>query len=287
MGTETDPTNRMPPPAPGEGPDRRWRVLFISDHGKVFTFKRVKTLIGLTVVAFLLSLAAVAVLAAVNQRIHGRYHDLERRFKAIEQKAAQLQNERDLLTAQVVLVETRMKEVLGAGPRPTADAKRPADGQEEKATEKGPAAAAQTVPGKALETAVSEPAPAFDDGIALEDLRVGHQRRGNTISIRVRVRNTNSSRRPLAGHLVAVLKGAGLPDSQWLALPSVRLADGRPSGKQKGYSFSINHSITLEHSVPVAKSLPVYDTAVLYVFSKEGDLLFVQEFAIDIQPSDE
>ena len=111
-----------------------------------------------------------------------------------------------------------------------------------------------------------------------------HQRRGNTLEIKFRVRNTNPARRPLAGHVVAVLKGKGLASSQWLALPAVELVDGKPSGEQRGYSFSINHSITLDQSVPAPKSLPTLDTAVLYVFSKEGGLLFEQEFAIDIQP---
>ena len=121
----------------GEGPDRRWRVLFISDHGKVFTFKHVKILISLTVVAFLLSLAAVAVLVGVNQRLHDRHRDLQKRFKQVEQKVSQLSNERDLLTAQVVLVETRMKEVLGGWTRPGPERKPSPVGPEQKSAEKG------------------------------------------------------------------------------------------------------------------------------------------------------
>lgn len=293
MDRPTDTTEKMPPSMPAQGPDRRWRVLFISDHGKVFTFKRVKILIGLTAAAFLLSLIAVAVLMTVNQKLHGRNRDLQGRFKEVERKVVQLRQERDMLTAQVALVETRIQEVLAGGARPSAERKPPVGDPEGKATEKGPVAAAQApgvLPaetGKTPEPAASRPAPADEGGIALEDLRVRHQRRGNTVEIKFRIRNTNSARKPLAGHVVAVLKREGLSPAQWMALPAVELVGGRPSGKQKGYSFSINHSITIDHSAPAPKSLPAYDAAVLYVFSKEGNLLFVKEFAADIQAFEE
>jgi hypothetical protein len=37
--------------------------------------------------------------------------------------------------------------------------------------------------------------------------------------------------------------------------------------------------------MPAPRELPVYDTAVLYVFSNEGELLTAREFPIDISPS--
>jgi len=74
------------------------------------------------------------------------------------------------------------------------------------------------------------------------------------------------------------------PES-WLAMPRVELPKGRPSGGQKGYTFSISHSKAFAQSTPVPKSFPGFTAAVLYVFSHEGQLMLAREYAVKLQPS--
>ena len=83
--------------------DRRWTVLFIGDHGKVIAFKRIRTLAVLTIAALVTALATVIVLVSVNQGLHGRTRDLQKRLESSQQEIQTLRQERDLLTAHVVL----------------------------------------------------------------------------------------------------------------------------------------------------------------------------------------
>jgi hypothetical protein len=64
----------------------------------------------------------------------------------------------------------------------------------------------------------------------------------------------------------------------------VDLKKGRPSGRQPGYRFSLSHSKAFTLTMPAPKNLPAYDSAILYVFSNEGELLTAREFPVDIRP---
>ena len=92
MDTDSNPVH----PFGGEGRDgpahRRWTVLFIGDHGKVIAFKRIKTVIALTLAVLVVALAAVAVLLVVNQGLHGRGRDLQQRLEESRRQIESLES---------------------------------------------------------------------------------------------------------------------------------------------------------------------------------------------------
>jgi hypothetical protein len=271
---------------------RRWTVLFIGDHGKVIAFKRVKIVLALAGATFLLSLAAVCVLAVVNYTLHRRNTELQQGLEASGQTIRDLRHDRDLLTAQVVLVETKMRETLAGVNRSPAAVLDPVPVG---ATDKAPPQPVAVRPGEATASGKS-PAPASDpaavrapvgtrDGIAAEDLRIRYHRGSNTLELQFKIVNTSPGRKPLNGHAVAVLKGSRLEPTEWTAMPAVGLTKGRPSGRQPGYRFSISHSKTFIQTMPAPRDLPAYDAAILYLFSRAGELLTAREFPVDISPS--
>jgi hypothetical protein len=271
---------------------RRWTVLFIGDHGKVIAFKRVKILLALTGAVFLLSLAAVCVLAVVNHTLHRRNTELQQGLEASGQAIRDLRHDRDLLTAQAVLVETKMRETLAGVNRSPAAVLEPAPAvPADKAPPKpipGRSGEASAF-GKAL-TPSSDPAAVrasvgTREGIAAEDLGIRYHRSSNTLELQFKIVNTSPGRKPLNGHAVAVLKGSGLEPTEWTAMPAVGLTKGRPSGRQPGYRFSISHSKAFTQTMPAPRDLSAYDAAILYVFSNEGELLTAREFPVDISPS--
>lgn len=261
------PNDRVPP-ARG-----RWTVLFIGDHGRVIAFKRIKTLIWLTVGVLATAFAAVGVLVAVNSGQHVRTRELQRRLEAAQQQMQALRDERDRLTAHVVLAETKMKETL-AGLRPPAVDPKPA-------------------PALAVDPAAEPPEPAddlkppagLDAVVAVEAFHAGFDAARREFDLRYRLVATRPGRKPLAGHVVAVFKGDQLEPERWLAMPRVELPKGRPSGRQKGYSFSISPSKTFAHSMPAPASFPAYSRVVLYVFSHEGQLLMARDYSVDVRAS--
>jgi hypothetical protein len=290
----TPPRNLNAPSAPGASREdgRRWTVLFIGDHGKVIAFKRVKIVLASAGAAFLLSLAAVCVLAVVNHTLHRRNTELQQGLEASGQAIRDLRHDRDLLTAQAVLVETKMRETLAGVNRSPAAVREPVAAG---AADKAPP---QPLPGRPGEASASgkSPTPSSDpaavrmpvrtgEGIAAEDLGIRYHRGSNTLELQFKVVNTSPGRKLLNGHAVAVLKGSGLDPTEWTAMPAVGLTKGRPSGRQPGYRFSISHSKAFIRTMPAPRDLPAYDAAILYVFSSEGELLTAREFPVDISPS--
>jgi hypothetical protein len=271
----------------GAGHSRRWTVLFIGDHGKVIGIRYIKAFSLLTIAVLVMSLAAVAVLVIVNRQLHGRTHELRQQLEASHQSIIALREERDMLTAHVVLAETKMKEITAGVRRPPPNRKaEPA--AEGKPPEKGaavePIASEQTTAPPPIEKEY-KPAVELDGGIAVEGFQIKFNADRHTFNLQYKVVNTSQERKPVSGHVILVFKGDDLEPDQWLAMPRVDLPQGRPSGKQKGYSFSISHSKTITQSMPAPKSFPAFTKAVLYVFSGERQLIFAHDYAINIRPS--
>lgn len=276
----------------GEGlaPDgeRQWRVLFIGDHGRVIAFKRIKTLIGLIIGVIAAALVAIVVLVVVNSRMHARWHEVQENLSAAQLQIQALRQERDLLTAHVVLADTRVKEVLAGVSRPAAVPKPDSTAGAGKAVEPRsptpPVAAAEGAPPSEEPAGQGRLSAGIEEAIAVEDFHAGLDAARRTLHLRYKLVATRSARKPLAGHVVVVFRSQDIEPERWMAMPPVDLPKGRPSGRQKGYTFSISHSKAFAHSLPAPAAMPAYTQAVLYVFFLDGQLLMARDYGVDIKP---
>jgi hypothetical protein len=275
-----------PAPDPASAPEERrpWTVLFIGDHGRVIPFTRVKTLAGLAAAAFGLSLAAVAVLAVVNFSLHRRTAELQQSLAASGRTISDLRHERDLLTAHVVLLEARMREISAgfnpAKPPGAAPAPGPDGGS------RTPGSAGEGEAGLVLKAETDgalpavEPPAGVEEGISIDDFKLLGDAERKRLELSYRLVNTGPGQKPQAGSVVVVLKADELAPEKWLALPDVGVVRGRPANPQKGYAFSIRHSKRFEHTAPFPKEIPGYTHAVVYVFSKRGELMTAREYPV-------
>jgi hypothetical protein len=71
----------------------------------------------------------------------------------------------------------------------------------------------------------------------------------------------------------------------WLPIPWMPLVDGRPTGKKRGHSFGIKYFKTMRVSTRSPKFADKFQTASVYVFTKEGDLLLEKGFPIKLPPN--
>lgn len=269
--------------------DRQWRVLFIGDHGRVVTLKHIKTLIGLTLGVVATALITVAVLVMVNARLHARMHEAQEQLSAAQLQIQALRQERDLLTAHVVLAETKVKEALAGISRSAAVPKSDSTGATSRAIESRPApqpeAPTEAQPASADPDGGGRLPAGIEESVAIEDFFAGVDASRRAINLRYKLVAQRSARKPLAGHVVVVFKSQDTEPERWLAMPSVDLPKGRPTGRQKGYTFSISHSKAFSQSLPVPASFPVYTQAVMYVFAMDGQLLMARDYGVDIKPA--
>ena len=89
---------------------QRWTLLFIGDRGKTITFHRFKSLVML---ALLILMASAAVSGWFwylydNARIESQ--NLNEKMKNLEQALASVRNEKDILTARLVVAESKVEQ---------------------------------------------------------------------------------------------------------------------------------------------------------------------------------
>ena len=277
MGPEGAVRGRGPDAGPSRrSGERRWTVLFIGDHGKVIPFKRVKTVAVLVAATLATAIAAVAVLVWVNQGLHARSSDQHQRLESARKDNEQLRRDRDLLTAQVVLLESRMRETASARSAPS-----------ERRPDTAPPQLETPAP---AETSAAAPAPERrppidpGDGVAVDGFRLTLNAAGS-IELRYKITALAQPRTPLAGHVIVVLSAEQLEPERWLSLPRVDLANGRPTGRQKGYTFAISHAKEFVQSMTAPRPLPDFTRAVLYVFSNDGRLLSARDYPVGLSPA--
>ena len=93
---------------------------------------------------------------------------------------------------------------------------------------------------------------------------------------------TSPGSRHVSGHAIVIIKGEQMKQSSWLVVPRMPLADGKPTGRHRGYSFGINYFRTMRFSSIYPSFPELYQTASVFVFTSGGELLLEQDFAVDL-----
>jgi hypothetical protein len=117
----------------------------------------------------------------------------------------------------------------------------------------------------------------------VENFKASHESANKNIVVQFKVKNTSRAQQKAAGRIVVVLKGDDLQTDQWLVMPAVGLAGGKPSGK-RGRSFSIQRFLTMNLTSKAPHYSDQLQTAVVYVFAKTGELLREQDFPVNLPP---
>jgi hypothetical protein len=246
--------------------EKRWTLLFVGDRGKTITFHRFKSLVML---ALLILLASAAVSGWFwylydNARIESRI--LSKKMENLEQALASVRNEKDILTARLVVAESKVEQTIAK-----AIAEKPVKPPVKRASKPS-----QTV----QKQVVNKPQPVMR--IVAENFLVFYEPDVNTLSVQYKIRNTGSKEHPISGRSVVILKDGEENPKKWLVLPWVPLESGKPTGK-KGRSFSIYNFRTMRFKANDQIGPDQYKTALVYVFTTDGTLLIEKEFPVGIK----
>lgn len=275
--------------------DRRWTLLFIGGHGNVITLKHFKAVvIGIGSLFFCAVIFATAILFQHKGTLK-QNKDLRKRFTESEKQIEKLRHEKEILMARLVRAEAKTKDNLTESPQIT-----------QKMMDPQPAAPLPQVvlnpkpePAKAVEekapvpqAALPTPAPREteetepDISVALENFKVWRETGDKNLNAEFKIKNTSQGTEPLrvTGRVVIVLKGDDLRTAQWLVMPAVGLAGDKPSGK-RGKSFSILRFRTMNFTSEAPSYSDQFETAVVYVFTKTGELLLEQDFSVNLPPA--
>lgn len=273
----------------------------VGDHGQIIPFRRVK---GIAIT--LITLATLAILAAVGLGFWGAWlrvqnADLETELEDVRQSVRRLKDEKDLLMAKVVILETHnqkgaqvakpAKEVQGSTAAKSVTASK-SSGKPQTTPHKPAKSAAPVTkpqrtqssssPSEAPKAIAAPKVPAIPTAsVAVSAFIADHRPRNHTLSARFQIKNTGPRGQRVAGRCVLVLKNAVKSDMEWVSVPHVSLISGRPNGKQ-GRAFKIANFMTLKMQTERVPDNFAFETGTLYVFDNAGKQLLEKEVPVQL-----
>jgi hypothetical protein len=272
------------------GTDRQWTLLFIGDHGNVITLKRFKAIVMAAAFIFFFAFCAVAILLFINHFTGAKNKELQIFLEKSKNQIENLRHEKEVLMARLVIAESKTKksnaenrqgqaEIKTAdhiAPKPQAVIKEPAGKVDQKI-----APELKTPQPKPMAAEKDEPEPVLS--VAVEAFSVSYEPGGKNLNAQFKIKNTSAESQPVSGHTVLVLKGEDLPMNQWLVMPAVAMVGDVPSGKQ-GKTFSIQRFRTMNFTFKSPDHFDEFQTAIVYVFLRSGELLLEEDFPVSLPP---
>ena len=272
------------------GTDRRWTLLFIGDHGNVIALKRFKVMVLAAALVFFSAICALVFLVFLNVGAISENKEFQQALENSKTQIETLRHEKEVLMARLVIAESnkRKNSVQGQqgqgeinapnpiSPKPQAPLKEPPEKAEQKILP-----AQDTAQPKPAVAETSEPDPVLS--VAVENFSIGAEPDSENLNVQFKIKNTGPDSQPISGHTVLVLKGDDLPMNEWLVMPAVAMVGDVPSGKQ-GKTFMIRRFRTMKFSFKTPENYEEFQTAVVYVFLRSGELLLEENFPVTLTP---
>jgi hypothetical protein len=268
--------------------DNRWTLLFIGNRGRTITLKRFKGMVLLTLSVLCVSVGIAVGLVFLTLNIRQEKAQLEARVNELKDQIKTLRYDKDVLMTRLVLAEARPDEDSGREAKEKPQAA-PASASQAVAAGAKPGESAEAPDSRAAaaKQEQSQPETAADQAdaplsVALEDFQILPQPARNLLRFQFKIVNTSAGFPRVAGHTMVVLKSDQTSPAKWMAIPAMTLVDGKPTGRQKGHSFGINHFKTMRFSANYPKFPDRYQTAAVYIFTDQGELLLERDFPITL-----
>jgi len=273
---------------------KRWTLMFVGDHGKVFSIKRFKGLAFLWISSLFVSIFIAAGLYYLYQNMYQAHKKLGVSLENSQRVLISLRNEKDLLMARLVVAEFKLAALQAeagkrqaeavsdnsvAGPSPvekkqgvTAVKKspRPPPVEQEKQrsdTEKVTVSTVET-PGSI--------------NVAVEDFKMYYEPDTRIYRAQYKLKNIDSNSTPIAGYTAVVLKDDALSQDKWITLPTIKLVAGKPFGYKRGQYFSISRFKIVKFKKKNSSNPKQFDTATVFVFDAQKRLLLEKDFQVRI-----
>jgi len=231
--------------------------MLVGENGKIRHVRILKGLvIALILVQILLVLAAVFVLYTSRKYIEEN-NALLKALDTSQKDYLAMRDEKDILTARLVLSESMVKG--GAG-----------------AYKSLPAVEASGT------TLQAETAPQGRVKVSVDNLKVFHEVKTNTLNIQFDLKNAGTDIQYITGYAFVILKENIIDQNGWLSVPDVPLISKRPSEINRGRRFSISRFKQVFLSTNIKSTPQRFKIATVFVFSVSGELLLEKDLPVEI-----
>ena len=248
--------------------DRRWTLLFLGSRGKTVTFHHFKAVVFTAILILLASTAVSAWFWYQNRSVRSDNLALREEIENMKQAVTSVRDEKDILTARLVVAESRVAELIG---KSAPALKRKEDQTSGEKEVKKPEAALSVV---------EKPEPPLK--VDVRNFIVYFEPDINTLRVEYKLLNTGRKGNPVSGRTMVIMTEDESKPEQWLVMPPVPLVDNRPEGNRGKY-FSINRFRTVRFKANDQIGPDQYKSAAVFVFSSKGTLLLEKMFPVGLQ----
>ena len=278
---------------------KRWTLLFVGDHGKTIAVNRFRGLLFVWLFLVLSAIFAAVVLYYLYLQSERKNRMLDSAVQNLQRQVGEIRNEKDLLTARLVVTESALKKHQTKGQKDhnkdpvEAVSQRPAKASVVSTAREAanPVASAKLEkaeaehqePPKIEKPSSSPPADEASGIVKVEDVKVSYELNSKTFRAQFTLRNTRTQSEPIAGYTAVVLKNNETQPGEWITLPTVILESGKPAGHKRGQYFSIARFKTVKFKTVDDSDPAQYNTANVFVFDSNKELIFEEAFPVTIE----
>jgi hypothetical protein len=270
-----------------------WHLLMIGENGKILNLQQYKIFAILIIIVICISTASAFYLFYLFQNTYRETKILKESIYEFETIISSLKKEKDVLAARLIIT----------GNNADLEKKKDLDKQ----VDIEPAAELEKIPGiDETENAQELAEPNKDvieeineekdnsaeefflkkdssnpDIVVITDFTARYKSENKTLDLNFKL--SNLSKQPVSGYIFLILKNHQIPFDKWVTLPENFLdSNGLPSNYQAGINFEISRFKFLPLKAQHIENLGKSFKADVFVFDKNGDLLFNQEFPVEI-----
>lgn len=236
-------------------------LLLIGENGKIKHIRILKGFVITLILVQVLALSAAAYVLYTSMKYVEDNRALLNALDSSQKNYLAMRDEKDMLTARLVLAESMVKGG-GAGSYKAAPA---AD------------AAEKNIPSPA------EPALLSRVKVSVDNINIFHDPQTNTLNIRFDLKNAGTDIQYVTGYAFVILKENNIDQNNWLSVPNVPLVSKRPSEIDKGHRFSISRFKQVYLTTNIKSSPQRFRVATVFVFSISGELILEKDLPVKIK----
>ncbi len=249
--------------------NRHWQILFIDDRGRIIPIRQFKTLavasILLLIVSMILAVTFFAMFIRNQDDTISAKNELE---LSIDQVKA-LQHEVDILTARLVLTESRNKKTERTPSKKKPGIKKNGASSKKEKIKTSVKPTQKKKPEKTVVTDQFGKKPSLE----VKDFAFTYITYKNILRIRFIIKNIDKKIRTASGYIFIILKQDENDPKSWITIPSVDLIAGKPAQTGRGQYFKITRFKTVHLKLNNIDSPEKLSLAQVYVFDRNGKIL--------------
>ncbi|MBU2621813.1 MAG: hypothetical protein KKD92_05800 [Proteobacteria bacterium] len=235
-------------------------LMLIGENGKIKHVRILKGLVIALILAQVLVFCAAAFVFYTSRKYVEDNRALLNSLDISQKNYLAMRNEKDMLTARLVLAESMVKRVGGSADK---------------------AVPVVNAPEKPLASR-AEPAPQSSVKVSIDNFKVFNESQTNTLNIQFDLKNAGTGIQYVKGYAFVVLKENNINQNNWLPVPKVLLVSKRPSEIDKGRRFSISRFKQVYFTTKINEPPQLFKFATVFVFSVSGELLLEKDLPVEI-----